>query len=479
MSSNEPQEVHIWNPETGITDLPENYKDLEVTEVARIRQEWTLERQELEGTERLREFDERLAREWSIETGQIENLYKFERGLTETLIEKGFQASLIQKSDPRPEYVLSLLRDQKDALQGLFDFVKGDRVLTVGYIKELHQAITRSQTEVEGLDLDGNKVKVPLLQGEYKAMPNYPRRGEQIFFYCPPEQTASEMERLVSMHSKHEEIGVAPEIEAAWFHHRFSQIHPFQDGNGRVARSLASLVLIRGNSFPFIVPIEEKDRYIDALESADSGSLRPFTQFIGRRQQLAYRNAKMLIDQMAPSSSTAAEAAEKLASLVHGRSESVNARLLERMSTLLRALFDSSNRALEPIRTALLKADPKVNLLANLSATNDQRIYIDRTNATLLGVEPFPPYAWCRVDLKVLGSFFLLLQCYALTDGLNEDIQVIPLFGNGTDSLEPIEGMLPYNLLTSANFKDDLGQRLDDWVVDALKYALDMIRKKI
>ena len=38
----------------------------------------------------------------------------------------------------------------------------------------------------------------------------------------------------------------AREIEATWLHHRFTQIHPFQDGNGRVARALASLVFFAG-----------------------------------------------------------------------------------------------------------------------------------------------------------------------------------------------------------------------------------------
>ena len=46
------------------------------------------------------------------------------------------------------------------------------------------------------------------------------------------------------MYTEHQGCGVPLEVEAAWLHHRFTQIHPFEDGNGRVARALASLVFI-------------------------------------------------------------------------------------------------------------------------------------------------------------------------------------------------------------------------------------------
>ena len=43
-----------------------------------------------------------------------------------------------------------------------------------------------------------------------------------------------------------------PEVEAAWLHHRFGQIHPFQDGNGRVARALATMIFLRAGFVPLV-----------------------------------------------------------------------------------------------------------------------------------------------------------------------------------------------------------------------------------
>src|ERR1700675_4837639 len=82
------------------------------------------------------------------------------------------------------------------------------------------------------------------------------------------------MDRLVAMHSKHDARGVPVEVEAAWLHHRFAQIHPFADGNGRVARAITSLVFIKAGWFPLIVKRDDWNRYIDALEAADAGDLR-------------------------------------------------------------------------------------------------------------------------------------------------------------------------------------------------------------
>jgi hypothetical protein len=81
------------------------------------------------------------------------------------------------------------------------------------------------------------------------------------------------MDQLVVWHREHTKNRVSPEVEAAWLHHRFVQIHPFQDGNGRVARTLATLVFLRAGWFPLVLTQANRKEYIAALEAADSGDL--------------------------------------------------------------------------------------------------------------------------------------------------------------------------------------------------------------
>jgi len=67
-------------------------------------------------------------------------------------------------------------------------------------------------------------------------------------------------------------------------HHAFSQIHPFQDGNGRIARLLASFVLIKGGLFPLSIDRGDRSKYIDALESADNHEYQPLVDVFADNQ---------------------------------------------------------------------------------------------------------------------------------------------------------------------------------------------------
>ena len=238
----------------------------------------------------LSEFDKRLRREWSIETGIIENVYTLDRGVTRTLIEKGIDAALIPHgaSDRDSALVARIIQDHYDALQGMFDFVGGQRLLSAGYVKELHAALLRNQDTHTVVDQFGKAFEKQLEKGQYKTAPNSPTRADgSVHEYSPPEHVASEMDRLLRMHAEHETRGVPTEVEAAWLHHRFTQIHPFADGNGRVARAIASLVFIKAGWFPLIVRRDDWTRYIDALEKADSDDLRPLVAMFVEAQRNA------------------------------------------------------------------------------------------------------------------------------------------------------------------------------------------------
>lgn len=283
--------VIVWKP---ITDLPDDWTTLTDGELGPLLQFWNDQRADLEQSGVLASFTQRLAREWSIETGQIEGVYDLDRGITETLIDRGLNADLIptQPGQKLPELIAAIIQDHADALEGLFEFVKGNRPLSKSYIHELHAALLQHQDSTLGLDQFGNLFEARLLKGRYKERPNNPKRPNgTIHQYSPPEQVDSEMEGLLSLHEQHESRDVPVEIEAAWLHHRFAQIHPYQDGNGRVARALASLIFIKRGWFPVVVTRDDRARYIDALEIADNGDLKPLGSFFVELQKLALFNA--------------------------------------------------------------------------------------------------------------------------------------------------------------------------------------------
>jgi len=287
----EPTISHRWHH---LLDLPPGHESLASTELRTLKEVWDEQRESLESTGGMREFMERLRREWAIETGVIERVYSLDRGITELLIERGIDANLIASdaTDRDPHLVAEIIRDHEAVVEGLFAFIGGDRELTTAYIKELHSAFCRHQTMVTGRNQFGNVRQVPLVKGVYKTLPNNPTRPDgSIHEYCPPEHVASEMDRLLELHHDHVLEGVAPEVEAAWLHHRFSQIHPFQDGNGRVARALASLVFIKAGWFPLTVTRDRRERYIRALEKADESDLAPLVDLFASIHRRAFTNA--------------------------------------------------------------------------------------------------------------------------------------------------------------------------------------------
>lgn len=280
-----------------ISDLPENWKDLKSSELEGLANAWLERKNDLKDSEALKEFTRRLVNTWSIETGILERLYDIDTGITMTLVEKGLESSLIPHgtTDKPPELVARILNDHKNALEGMFQFVNQNRQLTEGYIHELHRALTQNQETTEGIDQFGRIVEIPLVKGAYKRLPNNPVRPDgKIHEYCPEEHVGAQMAQLVMWHQEHQASGVAPEIEAAWLHHRFTQIHPYQDGNGRVARALASLVFLRASWFPLVVERTDRDCYIEALENADHGQLIPLVVLFSQVQKRTLTKAQTL-----------------------------------------------------------------------------------------------------------------------------------------------------------------------------------------
>lgn len=283
--------IKIWEP---IEDLPTDWRSLTSSELASLASIWQDQSGRLYASRAYVEFNQRLSREWAIETGIIENLYSIDRGITQVLIEQGLEASLIPHgaTDKPAELVVSILRDHTEALEGIFDFVAGRRQLSTSYIKQLHQVLTRHQETTDAVDSLGYLREVPLLRGDWKKTPNNPTRSDgSIHQYAPPEQVASQMDQLMEMHQTHLTMGVPPDIEAAWLHHRFTQIHPFQDGNGRVARAIASIVFLRANWFPLVIHRDIRTEYIKALETADVGDLVPLSELFVRMQKKSFLHA--------------------------------------------------------------------------------------------------------------------------------------------------------------------------------------------
>ncbi len=289
-------------PYQRIEAFPEDAARFGSSELGALGIVWREKKEELQETGVFQDFLKKLQREWAIETGIIERLYTWDRGVTEILIEQGIESILIAHRGgirrDEADHIKNIIDDQLSVVEGLFSYVKGEQPLTEHFIRGLQAQFTNHQDHTEALTASGDVIRVRLEKGIYKTLPNNPKRPDgEIHEYCPPEFTQEEMQRLIQWYRENESL-LPVEVRAAWLHHRFTQIHPFQDGNGRVARALASLVFLQEGLFPLVIRDADRQNYIGALEDADHGDLKPLIIIFTRRQKESILHALGLEQQV-------------------------------------------------------------------------------------------------------------------------------------------------------------------------------------
>ena len=143
--------------------------------------------------------------------------------------------------------------------------------LTQSFIRTLHKTLLREDYKVYR-DLPGGiQTSYVIHAGQYKTRPNsvITRYGDR-FEYASPEETPSLMADLVDWYNQAEQEGKLSPVElAALFHYRYIRIHPFEDGNGRIARLMVNFILTRHDYPMVVVRSRKKSEYLEALHQTD------------------------------------------------------------------------------------------------------------------------------------------------------------------------------------------------------------------
>ncbi len=72
-------------------------------------------------------------------------------------------------------------------------------------------------------------------------------------------------------------------VRAAWAHWAIARIHPFEDGNGRMARLWQDLLLLRSRFTVAIIRPQDRQAYLDSLSQADENEFNPLLQLVCQR----------------------------------------------------------------------------------------------------------------------------------------------------------------------------------------------------
>ena len=174
------------------------------------------------------------------------------------------------------------IEGHNDAVKAMEEAVRRKEALNGVFVRNLHTVLLKEPYEMDALTPDGSHTKRRITVGRYKTAPNNVRTSTgEIHYYTPPEQVDAEMTDLFDWYRDQETRGEHPIVVAATFHYRFVRIHPFDDGNGRMARLLMNMILIRHGFTLAIVAREGRDRYIREIEDvAKTEDLSRFIEFI-------------------------------------------------------------------------------------------------------------------------------------------------------------------------------------------------------
>ena len=211
-------------------------------------------------------------------------------GETRSLILHGLTA----RGKPMRDHLDIQGHDQ--AVKAIERAVKDEEPLTEVFIRNLHRVLLKEPYENAAVTPDGRRSTRRITPGDYKTTPNnvVTSTGE-IYHFTPPEQVKPAMSDLLDWYRAREAAGEHPIITAATVHYRFVRIHPFDDGNGRMARLLMNLILIRHGYTVALVQSDHRERYLQELERADrTEDLAQFIDYIASCSRYAltlYLNA--------------------------------------------------------------------------------------------------------------------------------------------------------------------------------------------
>lgn len=157
-------------------------------------------------------------------------------------------------------------RNHPEAIGYVESHADARKPLTEHDVLELHQLIIRDTAERE--DVGRYRVGAVRISGSSHVPP-------------PAYEVPRLMEGLLRAVNDNPQELTTVEL-AAYVLHGLAHVHPFRDGNGRMSRLLANLVLMKRRYLPIIILRSDRVKYLSCLARADAGDMRPITTLVAQ-----------------------------------------------------------------------------------------------------------------------------------------------------------------------------------------------------
>ncbi|MDO8954218.1 MAG: Fic family protein [Gammaproteobacteria bacterium] len=172
-------------------------------------------------------------------------------------------------------------KNHADSIKFLYSILEAERPINETFIKQINRILLSKTDEIEGIDTLGRKTLRHISPGEYKKNPNHVVQPDgSIHMYVEPFDVPHQMYDLCQWITNNSISDIHPIAKAALAHYNLVRIHPFEDGNGRTARILMNIILMKEKYFPAVIKIEDREKYSKCLYAADKGDFKPLMLFV-------------------------------------------------------------------------------------------------------------------------------------------------------------------------------------------------------
>lgn len=245
--------------------------------------------------------------------------------LTDREVEQLLSKLEIKKFDGRDEQEVAGYAEVMETVFHAF----ADIPITDNHLKQLHRDLLRYSTKDERH------------RGEYKSLPNnvgaFDESGKMIgivFETASPFDTPRRVAELLTWLKDTRELGrMHPLLIVAIFIVIFLEIHPFQDGNGRLSRILTTLLLLQAgyvyvpySSLESVIENSKEDYYLALRQTQttihnEAPNWQPWLMFFMRALQQQKRHLGIKVEREKNALSVLSELAIKIMDYVraHGR----------------------------------------------------------------------------------------------------------------------------------------------------------------
>jgi hypothetical protein len=223
----------------------------------------------------------RLLRVAAFDTGALDGLYPANPELTSRLAHPAVPEG--QSAGTVTEALNAFVGHQLRGYRMAAELGEGGGTVDSDFVRRLHAQLTGPQETFLAVTPRGEEV-LPLPRGEYKQILNLRDSPDgSVTPYAPVRLVPREMDRLVEQLNSPAFAQAHPAVQAAYVHHAITQIHPFSDANGRVARALGSVYFSRAAGVPLLILHEQWPSYNAAERRADDSSHQELIDFIYAR----------------------------------------------------------------------------------------------------------------------------------------------------------------------------------------------------